>query len=308
MLAAAVVDRHAHGSRQHVLLDPPPGRVVLGRAHLAQCGRRRRSEGRRAGSGASSGSTGRRSRDGVDDAAEDAHRPRERRRPQDRPVAAEHGQADPVVDGEPVAARAQRDPDQLGRPAVRRHRRRVGIGPPVGQVQGAGRDEARRAVRGHVGQADDARRDRHRRPQPEVDLGHAEDGDRLAKRLGRVGQAAGLVGAEVAGEAVRGPAGSPREATGRAHGRPVTRACPIRPVTAAGGPGRHPSHRCAGRARPERIFVEHQLERLRARHREGVGRTPSAGPGRRERLGPRPLALEPGQRRLPLPAVVDARR
>ncbi len=234
------------------------------------------------------------------------HRPRERRRPQDRPVAAEHGQADLVLDGEPVAARAQRDPDQLGRPAIRRHRRRVGIRPPVGQVQGAGCDEARRAVRGDVRQADDARRHRHRRRQPELRLGHAEDGDRVAKRLGRVGEAAGLVGAEVAGEAVRGPAGSPGEATGRAHGRPVRQR--VRSVATAGisfrvaSPAARPEDALAGGL----LRVEDELQGPRAGRGKGVRRAPSAGPGLGERLRPGPVALEPGQRRLELPAVLDA--
>ena len=211
-----------------------------------------------------------------------------------------------MVDGEPVAARAQRDPDRLGRPASARHRRRMGIRPPVGQVQGAGRDEARRAVRGDVRQADDARRHRHRRRQPELHLGHAEDGDRLAKRLGRVGQAAGLVGAEVAGEAVRGPAGAPGEATGRAHGGPIRQR--VRSVATA-----RLAVRVASPAAPTEdplpgalVRVEDELQGPRPGQREGVRRAPSAGPRLRERLRPGPVALEPGQRRLQLPAVLDA--
>ena len=70
---------------------------------------------------------------------------------------------------------------------------------------------APRAVRGHVGQADDGRRHRRGDGQVQDDLGDAEDLDRVRERVRRVSRAGALIGSEVARQAVGRAAGAPRQ-------------------------------------------------------------------------------------------------
>src|SRR5204863_8769824 len=66
---------------------------------------------------------------------------------------------------------------------------------------------------------DDGRRDGDGRVPYQLDDGRAEDVEIRRERRRREGRDAGLVGAEVAGEAVRRVARSPREAAARADRR-----------------------------------------------------------------------------------------
>ena len=133
--------------------------------------------------------------------------------------------------------------------------------------------------------------------------GHAQDRERLRQRLGRVGRAEGLVGPEVAREAVRAAAGAPRQ-RGRAS-RP----------SAGGGTCRRPARRRGDRAsdepagqrqpRPPSSRQERPLDVAGMRERRR--RPPPTRPRRRERLGLGVVALEPDDRRLVV-AAVRARR
>ena len=296
---SSIVTRH--GSRQHVLLDPPAGLVGLGRPDLAQCGRRRTSKAGGARSVGVVGQHGQQEPRRRRRAAEDAHR---------RPGTA-------TATG-PASSRRARSGGSGGRRRTGSRSCAAGSGPLGASGSagiGVGWVSDRRWVRFRTpvatrldvpSGATSDRRTTHVATGIDVDsqsddLGHAEDRDRLAKRLGRIREAAGLVRPEVAREAVRRPAGAPREAAGRARPSPGTRAC--RPPAAAAVAVATPA------TAPEAASAERHPRR--ASRRPGRGKASPRAIGRATPRGTAPagpVALEPGQRRLPSQPFSTPRR
>ncbi len=185
------------------------GCLVLARADFAEVGGRLGFRGRRGpdrGPGA-----------GADDrhdeprrcgrAAVHGERDRQRGRPDDRPGL--RGDADPdPMPGQPAIAHGPQWHVDLLDPAGDQ-RLRVLVGMAVGEVEDARAHLGRGPVRCDVGEADDDRGDLGVGRQVEDRLGEAEGIERSVQGFGGIGQAERLVGAQVAGEAVRGAACSP---------------------------------------------------------------------------------------------------
>ena len=161
-------------------------------------------------------------------------------------------------------------------------------------------------VRGHLGQAHHAGRDRHRGPQVQDELRDADDRHVLAQLRRRERQAARA--RRAAGRGRGRWAASPRPTTGtrrcrRSPGDAAARSDPSRRAPDRGR--RSAPARAVAVPRPGPGLRQPQLERHRAGHGERVGRPPAPRPRLRERFGIGPGPLEPGDGRLVLPAVVD---
>ena len=159
------------------------------------------------------------------------------------------------------------------------------------EVQHPGAHQRRRPIRRHIGQAD--RQGRHRRIDLDVDddLRDAQDLERVREGLRRVGRAIGLVGPEVARQAVRRIAGTPRQRAARAGRRAVPEGVDVVVRRPAVPQRAGPEQPCHGRRRGVRV---------------GGCSSPPPGERGRERLGCGVLVLEPDDRRLVVPPVIDA--
>ena len=81
----------------------------------------------------------------------------------------------------------------------------------MGEIENASGHLKRRAIRDHIGQADDGVGNGRTATEIEYSFGEADHVERLCQRLAGVSRDEGFVGAQVASEAVGGRTGSPTQ-------------------------------------------------------------------------------------------------